>query len=678
MNPTVTVLVDTYNHERFIEEALVSVVEQDFPTSDMEILVVDDGSTDRTPEIVRAFAPRVRLLRKTNGGQASAFNFGIPQARGEIVAFLDGDDWWARNKLTRIAETMAADPEVGMVGHGYFEMASQTSTLRRVVPSETSCFSLRTDGGAQAFRNYMAFLGTSRVSIRNSVLQRVLPIAEPLIIEADEFMSAAAAAVSSALIIPEPLTFYRLHDSNLFQLQSGDPVRLRRKQQILAVLADLLSRRLHNMGVAPQSVSTVVDPIRVSSDRLRLYLDGGRRIDAFRAEKADMRHSYERLSAGYYAWKQLSLGLALILPPRRYYRLRERYATSGLRQFRSWLGEPQPRARINATEASPETFEKENRMADISSPALKRTPRFPCEIRVANPLARPHEAFSLRILLRDAVVESFALLPLRLKLWLYANCKRLLLGMLFRLEKRRIVVVRAGPSRYRHPMYLSWQADTGWVLGIYEPHLLQTLKQHLKQGDCCMDIGANLGYFTSVMSHLVGDDGEVIAFEPLPNNVKVLEQNIALEGLENVKIEPKAVSDSVGTACLVIQGDIDFTGTASLTEVYDWGGERAEVPVPVITLDSYVAELSKRPSLLKIDVEGAELQALRGAKNVLSTARPILLIEIHGWGSPQSGELVDLLEERGYEIKILGRRNREAFCLAISLLGSSMDDAQWS
>ncbi|MGB6978474.1 MAG: glycosyltransferase, partial [Candidatus Acidiferrales bacterium] len=61
----VTVLVDTYNHERFIEEALVSVLEQDFPADDTEILVVDDGSTDRTPEIVRKFAPRVRLIRKT-------------------------------------------------------------------------------------------------------------------------------------------------------------------------------------------------------------------------------------------------------------------------------------------------------------------------------------------------------------------------------------------------------------------------------------------------------------------------------------------------------------------------------------------------------------------------------------------------------------------------------------
>jgi glycosyltransferase involved in cell wall biosynthesis len=78
--PILSVLIEAYNHERYIEQAIVSAIEQDFPSADSEIVVVDDGSTDRTPEIVRKYGSRVRLLRKENGGQASAFNAGFSEA----------------------------------------------------------------------------------------------------------------------------------------------------------------------------------------------------------------------------------------------------------------------------------------------------------------------------------------------------------------------------------------------------------------------------------------------------------------------------------------------------------------------------------------------------------------------------------------------------------------------
>src|ERR1700692_4536840 len=97
--PLVTVLIDTYNYGRYIEEAVGSVLAQDFPTEQREILVVDDGSTDDTEERLRRFGDSINYLRKPNGGQASAFNFGLESARGEIVAFLDADDYWLPRKL---------------------------------------------------------------------------------------------------------------------------------------------------------------------------------------------------------------------------------------------------------------------------------------------------------------------------------------------------------------------------------------------------------------------------------------------------------------------------------------------------------------------------------------------------------------------------------------------------
>src|SRR5216684_3455025 len=100
--PYLSVLIDTYNHEKFIEQAVASVLEQDFPMQDVEIVVVDDGSTDKTPELLRRFEPRVRVLRKENGGQGSAFNFAIPQCQGEVIAFLDGGDFIANKKLSAV------------------------------------------------------------------------------------------------------------------------------------------------------------------------------------------------------------------------------------------------------------------------------------------------------------------------------------------------------------------------------------------------------------------------------------------------------------------------------------------------------------------------------------------------------------------------------------------------
>lgn len=353
MTPTVTVLVDTYNHERFIEEALVSVIEQDFPASEMEILVVDDGSTDRTPEIVRKFAPRVRLLRKSNGGQASAFNFGIPEARGEIVAFLDGDDWWARNKLARVTQAMTANPEVGIVGHGFYQVDTGSGEATSIQPEISGRFGFSIAAGAKLFRQMMCFFGTSRVVIRKGIVQRVLPIPESIRIEADEFMSTLSVAHSSAIILPELLTFYRLHEDNLYQFRSPDLRKLRSLQQALEALATELPAHLTRACVAPDVIRILVHASENGSSYLRLQVEGGWPWETFQVERAKQRFFYEGETFGYKLFRLLSLGLTLVTPPRRFYQLRNWYASSRLRKWRSVLGEPSPAAKIRLQAQSP-------------------------------------------------------------------------------------------------------------------------------------------------------------------------------------------------------------------------------------------------------------------------------------------------------------------------------------
>jgi glycosyltransferase involved in cell wall biosynthesis len=325
--PAVTVLVDTYNHERFIEEALVSVVEQDFPAAEMEILVVDDGSTDGTPEIVRKFAPRVRLLRKQNGGQASAFNFGIPEARGQIVAFLDGDDWWARNKLTRVAETMAADPSLGIVGHGIITVHRDGSRQSEVL-RDGFCFRADTLEGALLLRLRKSLLGTSRMTVRAAVLRSIGLVPAQLTIEADEYLFTLGAVLSNVQILPDVLTYYRIHESNGFQISAGDTDRSRRKARILTALAAELEKTLDRVLIEPRAREALLQLVRAESTQANLVLDGGWPWQTASTEWTLYRVLRPSAPISHRVFKLSTLLMALILPPKLFYGWRSRAAGS--------------------------------------------------------------------------------------------------------------------------------------------------------------------------------------------------------------------------------------------------------------------------------------------------------------------------------------------------------------
>jgi glycosyltransferase involved in cell wall biosynthesis len=111
--PTVSVVIPLYQTERYIAETLQSVLAQTF--TDYEVIVVDDGSTDRGPGIARAVAdPRVRVITQINRGLAGARNTGIRNARGRYIALLDADDLWEADKLARHVAVLDANPNVGI------------------------------------------------------------------------------------------------------------------------------------------------------------------------------------------------------------------------------------------------------------------------------------------------------------------------------------------------------------------------------------------------------------------------------------------------------------------------------------------------------------------------------------------------------------------------------------
>ena len=325
--PFVSVLIDTYNHERFIEEALSSVLGQDYPAASREIVVVDDGSTDRTPEILRKFEAHARILLKTNGGQASAFNHGIAQCKGEIVAFLDGDDWWAPDKLTRVVQTLMANLSLGIVGNGLF-IVNRDGSKQNEILREGFRFQANTIEGARLFRRRCSFLGTRRMTIPANILRQIGPLPEDIKIQADEYLYTLAAVIGGAQILPEQLTYYRLHDANLFQMTTHDLQKLRLKQESLQGVATHLEHRMKELGISSEVRRAVLAYTQACADQLRLVIHGGSSLETFRTEWKLYRVIHPEAPYSHRTFKLLTLFGALLLPPRVFYGVQRKVAHS--------------------------------------------------------------------------------------------------------------------------------------------------------------------------------------------------------------------------------------------------------------------------------------------------------------------------------------------------------------
>jgi glycosyltransferase involved in cell wall biosynthesis len=247
--PFFTILIDTYNYGQYIEDAVESALAQDFPAAEREILVVDDGSTDDTAERLRKFGDAIRYLRKPNGGQASAFNFGFEHARGEAIALLDADDVWLPGKLGRIYEALAHNPAAGMVYHRVklWNGGDASSEDTYFVP-----ISGRVPENRRALLQY-PMVGTSCLAFRRAVLKELIPVPDTLRSQADAYLTALVIFVAPVVAVPEFLGKYRLHGANLFQTdqerssRSRTEHRMEMRAELMSSIQEWLKSRGHDL-----------------------------------------------------------------------------------------------------------------------------------------------------------------------------------------------------------------------------------------------------------------------------------------------------------------------------------------------------------------------------------------------------------------------------------------------
>ena len=229
MGPLVSVVIPVFNGERFLREVVQSVLDQKY--SPVEIIVVDDGSTDGTAAVARSLGETVRYLRQTNQGPAAARNRGIERAQGSLIAFADADDLWPSEKLELqlpyLINDMAIEIVMGRI---------QQVRLSKTVNGQTQ---------AEEFAEPAFSVNLGSAVIRKSVFERVGLFDETMRYSEDVDWFMRAREAGAAIVAIDAVTLlYRQHEENMTRGKSTTEL------NVLKALKRSLDRRRQHTGVA--------------------------------------------------------------------------------------------------------------------------------------------------------------------------------------------------------------------------------------------------------------------------------------------------------------------------------------------------------------------------------------------------------------------------------------------
>lgn len=229
--PLVSIAINNYNYARFLPQAIDSALNQTYPN--VEVVVVDDGSTDNSREIIASYGDKIIPVLKENGGQASAFNAGFAASRGDIVCFLDADDIFVPEKASEVVEALTSSQNLGWCFHPLKFVDSDGNPSASQSSNEDS--SISKNGHTSPYREYDVgacmlrgklknkippLPSTSGLCFTRSLLQQILPMPEAKSIGLnDGYLEFTALALSKGLILDKELTLYRVHGSNAYAMR---------------------------------------------------------------------------------------------------------------------------------------------------------------------------------------------------------------------------------------------------------------------------------------------------------------------------------------------------------------------------------------------------------------------------------------------------------------------------
>ncbi len=197
----------------------------------------------------------------------------------------------------------------------------------------------------------------------------------------------------------------------------------------------------------------------------------------------------------------------------------------------------------------------------------------------------------------------------------------------------------------RHVMF--WSGG----LARFEPFTVKALRAVVEPGDTVYDVGANVGFFATLLSRLVGASGQVLAFEPEPENLTLLRANLDQNQCRNVTVEACALGETPGTAIFSLDEATGSTGhlggEPTAGELAVGTGKVRLIETRVETIDVVSERLGVVPKVIKMDIEGGEIHALRGARETLTRSRPLVLSEL---ACEQGADVVRFLDGLDYRL----------------------------
>ncbi len=222
--PRVSVLINNYNYAAFLARAIDSSLSQSGPPP--EVIVVDDGSTDDSRRVIESYGTAVTGIFQPNGGQASAMNAAVRASTGDILCFLDADDWWLDGKLQAVTQAFERQPDVGLVYHRLLPTGSDGRVVSRPIPRTLCSGNLAPRLARTA--GVWPFPMTSAISVSRDAWKAVGEIPECFRISADAWLVGAIPFLYPVQALSDVLGGYRIHNNN-WHRSSDDDAMLRQR-----------------------------------------------------------------------------------------------------------------------------------------------------------------------------------------------------------------------------------------------------------------------------------------------------------------------------------------------------------------------------------------------------------------------------------------------------------------